>query len=75
VEKTGVGSTEIAGETEEVELECAEGRICARACGFFPPCLPFIQKGERVKRSQIERLKNAKATFGLTDKKITVVKE
>ena len=63
------------GETEEVDLENAEGRICARACGFFPPCLPFIQKGEIVKRSQIEWLTKAKSTFGLNGRKITVVKE
>jgi arginine/lysine/ornithine decarboxylase len=66
---------EVIGDTEEIELEKAEGRICARACGFFPPCLPFIQKGERVKRSQIERLTKAKSTFGLKDRKILVVKE
>ena len=63
------------GETEEIELKDAEGRICAKACGFFPPCLPFIQKGERVQRSQIERLTKAKSTFGLNGSKITVVKE
>ena len=66
---------EIKGETEEIDIENAEGRVCAKACGFFPPCLPFIQKGEVVKRSQIKWLSKAKSTFGLNGRKITVVKQ
>ncbi len=62
-------------ETEEIELVRAEGRICAKPCGLFPPCLPLICKGETITKEKIEKLLNAPSTFGLKENTITVVKE
>lgn len=61
-------------ETEWLEAEKCEGRICARECGLFPPCTPLILRGERVKREQIELLKKANTLFGVRDGKILVLK-
>lgn len=60
--------------TEEIPLSQSEGRICAKTCGLFPPCLPLILKGEKIERSKIEKLSNATSTFGLIENTITVVK-
>ena len=62
-------------ETEWVEMEKAEGRICAAACGMFPPCTPFIYAGERIQKGKIDMLKNAANVYGLVDEKILVQKE
>ncbi len=61
-------------DTEFIELELSEGRICGATCGLFPPCTPLILAGERVKKEQIELLKNADNTFGLQENKINVFK-
>ncbi len=61
-------------ETEEVELQNAEGRICACVCGLFPPCLPLFLKGETITKEKIEKLLKAPSTFGLQGNTITVVK-
>ncbi len=61
-------------DTEWVEIEESEGRICASVCGLFPPCTPLILVGERIKKEKIELLKNADNTFGLQENKIHVFK-
>ena len=61
-------------ETEFVEIDGSEGRICANTCGLFPPCTPLILKSEVVTREKIELLKNANNTFGLQENKISVYK-
>ncbi len=63
------------GKTAWVELEGAEGRICAAACGLFPPCTPLISRGERIEKEKIERLQAASNVFGLKDGKILVYEE
>ena len=62
-------------ETEWVEIEKAEGRICAGDCGLFPPCTPLIHAGEQIGREKISLLKNAANVYGLVGDKILVVKE
>ena len=62
------------GETELVEIDDSEGRICANTCGLFPPCTPLILKGEKVTREKIELLKNANNSFGLQENKMIVFK-
>ena len=61
--------------TEWVEIENAEGKICAGDCGMFPPCTPLIREGEQVGREKIDLLKHAANVYGLVDGKILVVKE
>lgn len=63
------------GETEQVDLRDAEGRICAEDCGLFPPCTPLVRKGERIEKESIYLLENAANTYGLTDGKIRVFKK
>ena len=60
---------------ELIPLEKSEGRICAKACGLFPPCLPVLQKGERITGEKIRTLQAAKRRFGIEKDKITVVAE
>lgn len=60
--------------TEWVDLEKAEGRMCALNAGLTPPCLPVIIAGEMVSKQAIELLSSAKNTFGVTDGKIKVVR-
>ena len=60
------------GETEWVDLDNAEDRICAENCGLFPPCTPLILRGEKIEKEKIERLKKASNTYGLADNKICV---
>lgn len=60
---------------EWIPLEKSVGKVCAQACGLFPPCLPFIAVGEVIEREKVQILLSAKNTFGLRDKKIKVVKE
>ena len=62
-------------QTEWVETDHAEGKICACDCGLFPPCTPLIRKGERIDKERLSLLKNAANIYGLVDKKILVVKE
>ena len=61
--------------TEKVCLENAEGRICATVCGLFPPCLPLIQKGERITKEKITALQKATNVFGVESGEIRVFKE
>ncbi len=64
------------GDGEEwLSVTEAEGRICARDCGLFPPCLPLILRGERVSAEKIKRLVGAKSTYGLEGGKIAVFLE
>ncbi len=60
---------------ELIPLERAEGRICAKACGLFPPCLPVLQKGEEITAKKLRTLQAAKRRFGIENDKITVVAE
>ena len=61
-------------ETEWVELTKSAGKICASACGLFPPCTPLIYAGEEITEEKIELLLNANHCFGLVDGKISIVK-
>ena len=61
--------------TEKVCLENAEGRICATVCGLFPPCLPLIQKGERITKEKIIALQKATNVFGVESGEIRVYME
>ena len=61
-------------QTEWVDLEKAEGKICASDCGLFPPCTPFIRRGELVCGEKITLLKKAANTYGLADGKMLVVR-
>ncbi|MBO5334992.1 MAG: aminotransferase class I/II-fold pyridoxal phosphate-dependent enzyme [Clostridia bacterium] len=60
---------------ELIPLEGSEGRVCAKACGLFPPCLPVLQKGERITGEKIKTLQAAARRFGIENDKITVVAE
>lgn len=62
-------------EAEWVELDKAEGRICAGFCGLFPPCTPLFHIGEKISGDKIEKLQRANNVFGLKDGKISVYKE
>ena len=62
------------GATEQIPLGEAEGKICAKECGLFPPCTPLVRKGERITKEKIGLLQKANGTFGLADGKITVLK-
>ena len=61
-------------QTEWVELDGAEGKICASDCGLFPPCTSLIKRGERISAEKITLLKQAANTYGLVDDKILVIK-
>ena len=61
--------------TEKVCLENAEGRISAGVCGLFPPCLPLIQKGERITKEKIIALQKATNVFGVESGEIRVYME
>ena len=71
----GVTSGMVGGNTVEVPLMQAVGRVCARACGIVPPCIPLIAAGEVVTRQKAERLARARHTFGLHGGNITVYGE
>ena len=62
-------------EVEKIPLSEADGRVSARVCGLFPPCLPLVRKGERMTKEKIEALMAASNRFGVEDNQITVVKE
>ena len=64
----------VTGETEQVKLDSAQGRVCARDCGLFPPCTPLIQAGERITEEKCALLKRASNVYGIIDGKITVLK-
>lgn len=60
------------GETEWIEIDACEGKICAGACGLFPPCTILVQVGERIQRRHIELLKSANHTHGVWQGKLLV---
>ncbi|MBQ8685979.1 MAG: hypothetical protein IJ514_07395 [Clostridia bacterium] len=59
-------------EKEWVDMQEATGKICAAACGLFPPCTPLIRVGERVTEEKIRALQKAINVFGVKDGKISV---
>jgi arginine/lysine/ornithine decarboxylase len=61
--------------TEWAEAEKSVGKICAGACGLFPPCTPLIYAGEKITEEKIKLLLQANHRFGLVDGKISVVKD
>ncbi len=61
-------------EKEWVEISKAAGRICAGACGLFPPCTPLIGVGEVVAEEKIVLLEQAVNVYGLLDGKILLFK-
>lgn len=65
----------IGEKTEYKEPLSAVGKVCARECGIFPPCIPLLRRGERVSAEKAKRLARAKSTFGLKDGKILVCSE
>jgi arginine/lysine/ornithine decarboxylase len=62
-------------QTKWVDLDKAEGCVCARMCGLFPPCVPLFQIGERITQEKIEKLQKANNVFGLKDGKILTFQE
>ena len=62
-------------QTEWVEIQNAEGRICAADCGLFPPCTPLIVRGEKITEEKVILLQKADNVFGLSDGKILTVKK
>ena len=62
-------------QTEKVPLSSAEGRISAAVCGLFPPCLPLLQKGERITKEKIIALQKATNVFGVENGEIRVFME
>ena len=58
-----------------VNLEQAEGCVCAGLCGLFPPCTPLLQIGENITKAKIDLLKKANNVFGLQKGKILVFDE
>ncbi len=63
------------GATEWVEISKAEGRICAKACGLFPPCTPLFLEGERIEKEKLALFLQANHRFGTIDGKILVFKD
>lgn len=65
----------VLGETERLRLTDAVGRICAKDCGLFPPCVPLIKAGERITERKLALLQKASNVYGLTNGEITVLKK
>jgi len=63
------------GGVELLPLEKSAGRVCARECGMFPPCLPLIRRGEVITERKIGRLMRASGVYGLWGGKIYVFSE
>lgn len=63
------------GETEWVDAFKTEGRICAKACGLFPPCTPLFLEGERIEKEKLALFLQANHRFGTIDGKILVFKD
>ena len=59
---------------QEVPLEKAAGKVCARNAGVTPPCFPLVIAGEVIGKETAECLKRAKSTFGVKNGKISVIK-
>ncbi len=66
---------EIGEKTQYEEPLSAVGKVCARECGIFPPCIPLLRQGELVSAEKAKRLARAKSTFGLKEGKILVYSE
>ena len=64
-----------AGESEWTDLESAEGRVCANACGLFPPCTPLLAVGEVITEEKLRLLQSAEQVFGLYENRILVFKK
>ena len=62
----------VGSKTVMVPLDEAVGRVCARACGVVPPCIPLIAEGCVVTAEAAARLKAAGHTFGLVDGRMEV---
>jgi arginine/lysine/ornithine decarboxylase len=62
-------------DTEWVSVSEAEGRVCARLCGLFPPCVPLFRLGEVITKEKLEKLQKANNVFGLKDGKILTFQE
>ncbi len=67
--------TEHGSEEEYLPLLRSEGRVCARDCGVFPPCIPLILRGEKITKEHVQSLSCAKSTFGLNGERIAVFTE
>ena len=65
----------LSRESEDVPLDCAVGRMCAKNAGVTPPCIPAAVAGEIISAEAVNLLKKAKNTFGISGGKITVVKK
>ena len=63
----------VVGQTELVDVDKADGYICANQCGGYPPCIPLFLQGEKI--TNANRLFEFKDTFGLFDNKIKVFKK
>lgn len=59
---------------QEVPLEKAVGKVCARNVGVTPPCYPLAIAGEVIGKEMAEYLRQAKHTFGIKEGKIAVIK-
>ena len=62
-------------DTEWIDLDEANGRICALSCGLFPPCTPLLQVGEKISEEKLSLIKKADNVFGIFEDKICVFKE
>lgn len=63
----------LCGDVQLVDINDAEGRVCAQQCGGYPPCIPLFLRGEKI--TNADRLLGFADTFGLCDKKIKVFKK
>ena len=50
--------------SEVVPFEKSVGRICAEEVTFYPPGIPIINLGERIKLEVIEQIRNLQALGG-----------
>ena len=64
----------VYGESEQVPLGNAVGRICAQSAGIIPPCIPVAVAGEVLTPQAVELLKSGAGVFGVTQGKIAVLK-
>ena len=62
-------------DTEWIDLNESNGKICALSCGLFPPCTPLLQVGETIIEEKLALLKKADNVFGIFENKICVFKE
>ena len=48
----------ITREKEYVKIEDAEGRICASYVMIYPPGVPFLVPGERIRKETVENIRH-----------------